>query len=138
MLTTFTSSPLSGGALPRVLLVEDDPAVRRALQLLLRSEGYDVRAYPSAMGLSNDPEALRADCLVADLVMPGENAIDLLAALRRAGWRGKTILISGQMGGNWEELARRAGFDEILLKPVPEAALSHAVAALLQAGGSAR
>lgn len=115
----------------RILLVEDDGPVRRALQLLLRAQGYDVRAYPSAVGLSRDPEALRADCLVADLVLPDKNAIELLAALRRAGWEGQAILISGQLTPGWEELARQAGYAKLLPKPVAERALTQAIAELV-------
>jgi FixJ family two-component response regulator len=117
--------------LPRVLLVEDDGAVRRALQLVLRAHGYDVRAYPSAVGLSRDPEALRSACLVADLVMPEKGAIELLAALRAAGWQGQAILISGYLTPDREEQAKRAGFARILAKPIADAALARAVAELL-------
>jgi two-component system response regulator FixJ len=116
---------------PRILLVEDDAAVRRALQLVLRVEGYDVRAYPSAVGLSQDREALRADCLVADLVMPDRNAIELLTAMRAAGWGGHAILISGFLNAEREAKAREAGYAKILSKPIAEAALSRAVAELL-------
>ena len=122
---------VSSPVLPRVLLVEDDGAVRRALQLVLRAHGYDVRAYPSAVGLSRDPEALRADCLVADLVMPEKGAIELLAALRAAGWQGQAILISGHLTPEREEQAKRAGFARILAKPIADAALARAVAELL-------
>ena len=66
-------SPLSvvaQSAPPRILLVEDDDAVRRSLQLLLVAQGYDVRAYRSGKGLAEDPEALKAACLLADLITP--------------------------------------------------------------------
>lgn len=120
--------------LRRILLVEDDEAVRRALQLVLRAEGYDVRAYPSAVGLSSDPEALRADCLVADLIMPSKNAIALLKGMRAAGWLGQAILISGHLTADWEAQAREAGFAHILAKPFGDAALTRAVADLLLDG----
>lgn len=118
-------------ASPRILLVEDDEVVRRALQLLLRSQGYDVRAYPSAVGLSRDQEALGASCLVADLVLPQINAIELLVALRAVGWAGHAILISGHLTADSEEAARQAGYARILPKPITDAALTRAVADLL-------
>lgn len=126
-----SASTNSSAAVPRILLVEDDGAVRRALQLLLRAEGYDVRAYPSAVGLSYDPEALRSDCLVADLVMPDKDAIDLLTAMRAAGWEGQAILISGFLDSDRERMARDAGYTKILPKPIGDAVLSKAVAELL-------
>jgi two-component system, LuxR family, response regulator FixJ len=118
-------------AVPRILLVEDDGPVRRALQLLLRAEGYDVRAYPSAVGLAQDAEALRSDCLVADLVMPNKDAIELLTALREAGWEGHAILISGFLNADRERQAREAGYVKILPKPIGDAVLTRAVAELL-------
>jgi len=125
------SASNSSAEVPRILLVEDDGAVRRALQLLLRAEGYDVRAYPSAVGLSSDPEALRSDCLVADLVMPNQDAIELLAGLRSAGWGGQAILISGYLNADRERKAREAGYVKILSKPFADAALARTVADLL-------
>ncbi|MBW8784489.1 MAG: response regulator [Novosphingobium sp.] len=115
-----------------MLLVEDDAAVRRSLQLLLSSDGYDVRAYPSAVGLANDPEALRAECLVADLIMPHKGALELLGELRAAGWGAPAILISGHLSEETRKLARTQGFDMILAKPIPDASLSKAIELLLQ------
>jgi two-component system, LuxR family, response regulator FixJ len=126
-----SASKNSSAAVPRILLVEDDGAVRRALQLLLRAEGYDVRAYPSAVGLSHDPEALRSDCLVADLIMPGKDALELLTAMRAAGWQGQAILISGFLNSDHERKAREAGYTTILPKPIGDAVLTKAVADLL-------
>lgn len=125
------SDPTGSSAAARILLVEDDEAVRRALQLLLRAEGYDVRAYPSAVGLSRDPEALHADCLVADLVMPNKDGLELLTALRAVGWSGHAILISGYLDADREQKAREAGYAKILSKPTGDAALTRALAELL-------
>ena len=102
----------------RILLVEDDAAVRRSLQLMFAANGYDVRAYPTSEGLAADPEALQAACLVADLVLPGPDAIQLLGQLRAAGWPGKAVLISGQLKNGSRALAKAAGFDAIHAKPI--------------------
>jgi two-component system, LuxR family, response regulator FixJ len=127
----MVSASNNSSAPQRVLLVEDDGAVRRALQLLLRAEGYDVRAYPSAVGLWHDPEALRSDCLVADLVMPDKDAIELLTAMRAAGWEGQAILISGYLTADRERKAREAGYTKVLPKPIGDTVLTKAVAELL-------
>ena len=116
---------------PSVLLVEDDDAVRRSIQLLLQSRGYEVRAYPSACGLAKDPEALRCRCLVADLMMPHTDAIQLLAELRAGGWTGRSILISGYLEHGWEAKAEAAGFDMALPKPISDSVLVRAVSELM-------
>lgn len=102
----------------RVLLVEDDAAVRRSLQLALAGEGYDVRAYGASKGLTKDVEAMQASCLVADLMLDEAHAIDLLDDLRAAGWTGPAILISGYLDDRWRSEALRAGFAAVLEKPV--------------------
>jgi len=104
------------------MVVEDDNAVRRSLQLLLRSRGYDVRAYSGAAPALADPLARSARCLIADLVLDhqGADGIALLEQLRNEGWQGPAILISGYLTAEREARARRAGFDKILSKPVAE------------------
>jgi CheY-like chemotaxis protein len=119
------------GGRPRILLVEDDAAVRRSLQLLLRAKGYDVRAHASPLGLAGDAEALRADCLVADLMMPQQDAVDLLTELRAAGWQGPALLISGYLTPEREARARSAGFDVIMPKPLADRSIADAVGQLL-------
>jgi len=123
--------PLTETTAPRVLLVEDDDAVRRSLLLLLRSRGYDVRAYPSAVGLAMNPGALGCACLVADLMMPQTDAIELLAELRGACWTGRSILISGHLDAQWRTKAISAGYDAVLRKPISESVLVRTVEKLL-------
>lgn len=123
--------PQSPQSKPCVILVEDDDAVRRSLQLLLQSHGYDVRSYPSAVGLVPDVVLLGCTCIVADLMMPQIDAIQLLAELRAAGWRGKSILISGYLDARWEERARSAGYDAVLPKPISDSVLIRTVEELL-------
>ena len=117
----------------RVLLVEDDAAVRRSLQLLLAAQGYDVRAYPRGAGLARDPEALRADCMVADLVIPNGNAVTLLGELRDAGWKGPAVLISGHLTNEWAERALAHGYAAAFAKPIGDSVLTNCLARLLSA-----
>lgn len=114
-----------------LLLVEDDDAVRRSLQLLLRSRGYDVRAHPSAVGLAKDAAALSSDCLIADLMMPHLDAIQMLGEFRAAGWAGKSILISGHLDTRWQAKASAAGYDAVLSKPISDSVLVRTVKELL-------
>jgi FixJ family two-component response regulator len=114
-----------------VLLVEDDAAVRRSLQLLLVGQGYDVRAYPSAAGLADDPEALRSDCLVADLLIPDGNAVTLLSDLRSSGWKGPAILISGHLTNEWAEKALANGYAAAFSKPIGDHVLTNCLTRLM-------
>lgn len=113
-----------------ILLSEDDPAVRRSIQLLLRSRGYDVRAYTSGSALLSDPQARTGTCLIVDYRMPDVDGIAMLRRLRSEGWRGAAILMTGYYDS---ELARRAteeGFDAVLRKPLGDQVLLETIALL--------
>ena len=122
----------------RVLLVEDDDAVRRSLQLLLSAHGYEVRAYPNGAGLARDSEALRTDAMIADLVIPDGNAVTLLTDLREAGWAGPAILISGHLTNEWAERALAHGYAAAFAKPIGDAVLVKCLARLLPPAEAAR
>lgn len=108
--------------------------MRRSLQLLLRAQDYDVRAYGSGQSLSADPEALKADCLVADLLIPDTDGVSLLGKLRAVGWKGPAILISGHMDDAWKSRAQKGGFAHVLEKPLSDNLLVAALRKLVERG----
>ena len=129
--------PVSGrgdGMRPRLLLVEDDASVRRSLQLLLESRGYDVRAYGSGIGLQKDPEAMKAHCLVADLILGEGDGLGLIRELKKAGWAGSAVLISGHSSPEVETRAMGEGYDLVLAKPLSDAVLTGSIARLISNG----
>ena len=78
-----------------VFLVDDDPAVRRALGRLIRAAGHDVESFGSpAAFLAREPHAGPA-CLVLDLRLPGMTGLEVQEALERAGATIPIIFISG-------------------------------------------
>lgn len=115
-----------------VLLVEDDPAVRRSLQLLLRSRGFDVRAYGSSKALLADDVADQAVLLVADFKLADGDGIQVLEALRRRQWAGPAVLVTGFPSPDLEKRAKEAGFERVLIKPLIEGSLADIVERLLR------
>mgnify|MGYP003940942999 CR=1 FL=1 len=119
---------MSNGALPQpdpaveaqrvVLLIEDDEAVRRSLQMLLHWRGYDVRSFAGAAPVLEGNMMDDADVLIADYRLPDGDGISVLRALRRADWKGKSILITAFPSPTLAEAARAAGFDAVLEKPL--------------------
>lgn len=124
-MTQALPTKLEGRA--RLLLVEDDPGVRRSLQLLLRGRGFEVRAYASGLALLADPTALGAVCLVADYRMPEIDGLSILRRLRERGWQGQALLITAFPSARLVDQALAAGYSRVIEKPLVEAALVEAV-----------
>ncbi|MDX3910948.1 MAG: response regulator [Sphingobium sp.] len=114
----------------RLLLVEDDPGVRRSLQLLLRARGFDVRAYAAGAALLADPLANQACCFVADYSMDELDGLEVLTRLKSRGWAGPAILITAFPTPALKNRAMAAGFSVVLEKPFREHVLADTVTRL--------
>lgn len=115
---------------PKILLVEDEPGVRRSLQLLLHAQGYDIRSYASSAALIADPLVDEAVCLVADYRMPEMDGLAVLRSLRARGWQRPAILVTAYGSPDLFERAMKEGFGIVIEKPLREHALADAVARL--------
>ncbi|SNT12263.1 Response regulator receiver domain-containing protein [Sphingomonas laterariae] len=102
---------------PRILLVEDDSAVRRSIQLILQARGYDVRAFASGALALADPSATEAVCLVTDHRMAGMTGLEILRGLRAAGWRRPAILITAHRTDDLDT-EDDGEFDDVLESPL--------------------
>lgn len=76
-----------------VSLVDGDPGVRHARQIMLRSENYDVRSYATCAALLADTRSRDCPCIVVDVEMETGDGMSLLREMRATGWRGKAILL---------------------------------------------
>jgi FixJ family two-component response regulator len=103
---------------PQVIVVDDDQAVRRSLQLLLRGHGYRVKAYADAGAVANDPDAAEAALLVTDYRLSNEDGFDVLRGMRERGWHGSALLITGYNTPALTTDASAAGFESVLDKPI--------------------
>lgn len=114
-------------------IVDDDEAVRTAMELLMRSYGWRARAYPSAQEYLEDlaRTADAADCLLLDLNMPGMGGAELLERLAARNVATPVIVVSGEAGSPLAARARRAGARAVLNKPFREEELKNEIEALL-------
>jgi CBS domain-containing protein/CheY-like chemotaxis protein len=81
----------------RILLVDGDPTARAALAELLADEGYQVRTAPTRAAAIRTLAEFPADVVVADLDLPGGDAVALEAAARRLG-RGGIVWMAVRPG----------------------------------------
>jgi FixJ family two-component response regulator len=105
-------------AVPLVLVVDDDPSVRKSLTRLLTAADYMVEAFGSAQEfLAREPHEGPC-CLVLDVKMPGLTGIQLQEMLAAAGRRMSIVFVSGHADVPTSVKAMKAGAVDLLTKPV--------------------
>src|SRR5689334_5478686 len=111
--------------MPSVLIIDDEPNIRRMVGALLSAEGYEVRdAADGASGLARAAEA-EPDVLLLDLMMPGElDGLATLARVREVAPDVPVVMMSGRAGLSDAVKATKLGAFNFLEKPLsPEGVL---------------
>jgi two-component system KDP operon response regulator KdpE len=103
-------------ARPRVLVVDDEPQILRALRVVLREAGFEVlsaESVPEALDLA----AVRAPrAAIVDLVLPGGDGVQVTRSLRE--WSEMPILVLSAVGEEEQKVrALEAGADDYVTKP---------------------
>lgn len=110
-------------------VVDDDPAVLKALARLLRARAFTVVTFQSGQQfLASLPERL-PDCLILDLQMPWMTGLEIQQDLARRGIRIPTIIVTAHEEAGTRERCRSAGAIAYLAKPVRPEALFAAIEA---------
>ena len=100
----------------RVLVVDDEPQILRALQTNLRGAGYDVETAATAEAALASAAMKPPDAVILDLVLPDGRGTDVARELRR--WSSAPILILSVVGEEAEKVAALdAGPDDYVEKP---------------------
>jgi len=111
--------------MPSVLIIDDEPNIRRMVGALLTGEGYEVRdAQDGAAGIARALEA-EPDALLLDLMIPGDlDGMATLARLRESLPEVPVIMMSGRAGLSDAVKATKLGAFNFLEKPLsPEGVL---------------
>ncbi len=122
----------------RILLIEDEPGAREALQSLLAEEGYTVCAAENgARGLAELYD-FNPDTVVCDFYLPDTDGLEVLRHVRRAAGKDVTFIVitAGCGGEDAEDLLRREA-DFFFRKPIDLTRLSTALRAAHDARGHA-
>jgi PAS domain S-box-containing protein len=125
----------TGTAAPLILVVEDEPAVRRLVRSVLEADGYRVReAANGREALAHiDGNSERIDLILTDVVMPEINGPELVARLNALGHTTRVLFMSGYADG---KLLTRGLSDrtvKVLRKPFTSEQLTTRVAELVAA-----
>jgi FixJ family two-component response regulator len=110
-----------------VRVVDDDAAVLKALDRLLRSAGFAVRTFPSSLDFLRQHDDETPGCVVVDLSMPGLDGLQLQQALAVSGDSCPMVFISGRGDVPTSVQAMKAGAVDFLTKPFDQQQLLTAV-----------
>jgi FixJ family two-component response regulator len=110
-----------------VIIIDDDPSVRRALEGLFQSVGLLAESYASVPDYLAANREDSAGCIVLDIRLPGQSGLEFQEALARGGHTRSTVLISAHVDVQMAVRAMKAGAIDVLTKPVREQDLLEAV-----------
>src|SRR6266536_2727536 len=123
---------------PLISIVDDDKAVRDALQRLLQAYGFATAGFASAEQFLNRAEARSVACLILDVRMPGMTGLALHDYLIGTGCRIPTILITACPTSGERRRAIASGVASYLAKPVSEQVLLDTIREVLENGRQAQ
>ena len=111
----------------RVLVVDDERAVRDVLTALLNAAGHESAAAANGREALEMLERKQFDVILLDLVMPEQEGLETIQRLRKRADCPYIVAMSGAFGGEYLRIARSLGADHMLQKPISREALLAAV-----------
>jgi two-component system KDP operon response regulator KdpE len=100
----------------RILIVDDEIQIRRALDINLRAHGYEVVLAASGEEALTEAAATVPDLVLLDLGLPGVDGVDVIRGLR--GWTSIPIIVLSARDGDASKVAALdAGADDYVTKP---------------------
>ena len=130
MATSADTSP----AARRILVVDDDPAIRRMLERTLQAEGYDTRTAPDGGAALATAESWPPHAIVLDVVMPGIDGHAVARRLRHKGDAVPILFLTARDEVSDRVAGLDAGADDYLVKPFAPDELAARLRALLRRG----
>jgi len=106
-----------------VFVVDDDGPMRRGLEFLVRSAGYEVRGFESAEVFLEDYEPSMRGCLLLDVRMPGMSGLELQEHLRAERINLPVVIVTAYADVPMAVRAMRAGAFDFIEKPFEGSAL---------------
>jgi FixJ family two-component response regulator len=117
---------------PRIVVIDDDASMRKALDNLLKSVGFEVELFASPQEFLQSGRPDRPGCIVLDVRFPGRSGLDMQRDLGEANARLPIIFITGYGDIPMSVRAMKAGAVEFLTKPFRDQDLLDAVGTALE------
>ena len=120
----------------KVLIVEDDPTVRRGLCTTIRWEELRCRVVGEAPNGEEGvemAEKFSPDIVITDVKMPRMDGVEMIRQLRKNGCQARFIILTAYSDFGYAQSAIRLGVSDYLLKPLRDGAIEEAVQAVTKA-----
>ena len=121
--------------MPRVLLIEDDRAVREGVALALRRQGHDVAAAATGEDGMAHLTSFRPDVVVLDLMLPGMTGLDVCRGIRSVDQTLPIVMATARGDDVDIVVGLEAGADDYVVKPVQAGVLNARIRAVLRRAG---
>ena len=119
----------------QILVVDDEPAVRRALARALRLENYDIELAADGREALDRLADRPADVVILDVMMPGIDGLEVCRRMRAAGDRTPILMLTARDAIDDRVQGLDVGADDYLVKPFALRELQARVRALLRRSG---
>ncbi|MFZ5483739.1 MAG: response regulator transcription factor [Pseudomonadota bacterium] len=118
---------------PTIHVVDDDPAIRDSLALLLDAEGFEVACHADGERFLATDKPLPPGCVILDLRMPGLSGLEVHATMQQRGWTLPVLFLSAFGDIPTTVAAIKGGAEDFLTKPPDVAVLVKKVRAAVAA-----
>jgi two-component system nitrogen regulation response regulator NtrX len=120
----------------KIVVVDDDETIRKTFFLIL-NQAYRVYLAKDGREVLERFKKSDVDLIIADYRLPAMDGIELVSALRKAGYRGEVILISAHADMIEPDVLSRLAISHFFAKPLDLTALSRSIDYLLNVQGGA-
>ena len=120
--------------MPKIMIIEDDPAIREELALLLENEGYTTLVITRFTDIPAQAAQEHPNLILLDIGLPGKDGFSLCAALRKV-VPAPIIFVTSRDAGADEVRALSLGGDDYITKPYSVPVLLARIKAVLRRSG---
>ncbi len=122
----------------RILLVDDEPGLRKMLSDRLRAEGYAVETAADGRAGSSLARSGAYDLVILDLNLPLKDGLEICRDIRSAGMETAVLMLTARDATADKVVGLKSGADDYMTKPFESAELMARIEALLRRGRAAR
>ncbi len=116
----------------KILLIEDEPELRKSIKQFLFQDGYLVESANDFLQASEKTEDYEYDCILVDITLPKGNGLDIVKQLKERNSKAGIIIISAKNSIEDKIIGLDLGADDYLVKPFDLSELNSRIRAVIR------